>query len=558
MKKILLGLAVLSTASLAMTAPHAVLAQSSTTSNTTVTGVTLSNGPASLAPLVEKLLPAVVNISSTQKIEMTQTENMPDVPQLPPGSPFEDFFEEFMNRHGGNSPATPPTSLGSGFIIDAEKGLIVTNAHVIQDADEVRVTLHDDTTIPAEVLGRDEKTDLALLQVTTKHPLTAVKFGDSTPLRVGDWIIAIGNPFGLGGTVTTGIISAQQRDINAGPYDDFIQTDASINRGNSGGPMFNMNGEVIGINTAIYSPSGGSVGIGFAIPSNLAKPVIDQLVKYGKTRRGWMGVRIQTVTEDIAESLGLDVHNGALVASITPTGPAQDAGLKPGDIILEFDGKAVTQMRSLPRIVAETDIGKTVDIVYWRDGKKEKTSITVGELEKAEEDGLFAGAETPDAPLSDEGQAIETIGLSARSLVESDRDAFSVPADVKGVLITDVTPGAEAAEKGLIAGDVIVEINQQPVATPDAVLAVIDKAKAAKRSSVLLLVNREGDVRFVALRLNAPKKATPDLRNRKSEGKTQGKTQDKAPNKAPSPFQDEKEHDMTPDDTLPENDMKAP
>ncbi|MBI2235218.1 MAG: DegQ family serine endoprotease [Micavibrio aeruginosavorus] len=472
-------------------------------------------GPSSLAPLVEKLLPAVVNISSTQKMEETQApENLPEMPQFPPGSPFQDFFEEFMNKHGGEMNMAPPTSLGSGFIIDAEKGIIVTNAHVIQDADEVRVTLHDDTTMSAEVLGRDEKTDLAVLKVNTKHPLTAVTFGDSAPLRVGDWILAIGNPFGLGGTVTTGIVSAQQRDINAGPYDDFIQTDASINRGNSGGPMFNMNGEVIGINTAIYSPSGGSVGIGFAIPSNLAKPVIDQLSKFGKTRRGWLGVRIQTVTEDIAESFGLQTHGGALIASVTPTGPAEKAGLKAGDIILEFDGKSVTQMRTLPRIVAETEIGKTSKIVFWRNGKREETSVTVGELEKAEEDGLITAGGKDDLPGEEpSGVKIDSVGMTVSSIAEQDRSAYDIPADVDGTLITDVTPGKEAAEKGLTAGDVIVEINQQPASDSKTAADIIAKTEKSGRNSVLLLINRAGEVRFVALRLKAEEKTKSDKKS---------------------------------------------
>lgn len=464
------------------------------------------SGPPSLAPLVDRLLPAVVNISSTQKMETGadgQQQIMPDMPHFPPGSPFEDFFNEFMNRQqGGELQQAPATSLGSGFVVDADQGYIVTNAHVVQDAEKVRITLHDDTTLPAKIVGRDEKMDLALLKVdVTKHKLSAVRFGDSDPLRVGDWVIAIGNPFGLGGTVTTGIISAQARDIQAGPYDDFIQTDASINRGNSGGPMFDMSGNVIGINTAIYSPSGGSVGIGFAIPSNLAKPVIDQLIKYGRTRRGWMGVRIQSVSEDIAESLGLPAHDGALVASITPGGPAEKAGFKAGDVILEFDGKTVTQMRSLPRIVAETDIGKTVPVIYWRNGKKASGTITIGELEKAEKDGLLSATKEDDLPQAVEGTPVPSVGLSLRGLSDDDRTAYNVPNDVQGVVVTSVAPGKEASEKGIRVGDVIVEINQQSTnATRDAV-AIIDDAIKAGRGSVLLLVNREGDVRFVALRL---------------------------------------------------------
>lgn len=486
-------------------------------------------GPQSLAPLVEKLLPAVVNISSTQKMEQDPAlqEQLPEMPQFPPGSPFQDFFEEFMNRHGGNGmPSLPPASLGSGFVIDAAQGLIVTNAHVIQDADKVRVTLHDDTTMPAEVIGRDEKTDLALLKVDTKHKLTAVPFGDSSPLRVGDWVLAIGNPFGLGGTVTTGIISAQQRDINAGPYDDFIQTDASINRGNSGGPMFNMNGEVIGINTAIYSPSGGSVGIGFAIPSNLARPVIDQLVKFGKTRRGWLGVRIQTVTEDIAESLGLETHGGALIASVTPTGPAEKAGLKAGDIIIQFDGKNVTQMRTLPRIVAETEIDRNIPLVYWRDGKQQQTMVVVGELEKAEEDGLITGQQDPD--LEDgtrSGVTIDMVGLIIGNITGQDRSTYEIPADVEGVLVMEAKPGSEAEEKGLVEGDIIVEINQQAAVDTKTAQDIITKTEKAGRSSVLFLVNRAGDVRFVALRLNTGKTGTD-----KTSAPKQGDAPDKKSN----------------------------
>jgi serine protease Do len=457
----------------------------------------------SFATLAEKLLPAVVNISSTQKVDAAEDEShgmegMPDIPQFPPGSPFEDFFEEFMNKRDQGGQTPPPASLGSGFVIDAEKGYIVTNNHVIRDADEVRVTFQDDTTVEAKIIGKDEKLDLAVLKVDTKKKVVDVHFGDSDALRVGDWVLAIGNPFGLGGTVTAGIISAQQRDINAGPYDDFIQTDASINRGNSGGPMFDLDGNVIGINTAIFSPSGGSVGIGFAIPSNLAKPVIDQLIEFGKTRRGWLGVRIQTVTDEIAESLGLDKARGALVASITPKGPAADAKLEAGDIITEFDGRPVIDMRHLPRMVAETPIDKQVDIKYWRDGKEHKGKVTVGELEKAEEEGMLE-SEAP--AISREGVDIDIVGLTVSALTDEDRTMFNVPADVQGVVVTDTKPHSEAAEKGLGSGDVIVEINQQPVTTPQEAKEVFAKAEKSKRSSVLLLVNHEGDVRFVALRL---------------------------------------------------------
>lgn len=460
--------------------------------------------PQSFADLADRLLPSVVNISSTQKISEPD-EDMQDMPQFPPGSPFEDFFNEFMQKRGHEGPAVPQSSLGSGFIIDADKGFIVTNNHVIKDAEEVRVTFHDDETLKAEILGRDEKTDLALLQVKTKKKLQAVSFGDSDTLRVGDWVLAIGNPFGLGGTVTAGIVSARQRDINSGPYDDFIQTDASINRGNSGGPMFNIKGEVIGINTAIFSPSGGSVGIGFAIPSSLAKTVITQLEQYGHTRRGWLGVKIQTVTEEIADSLGLGKERGALVASVSDKGPAAKAGLEAGDVILTFDGKPISDMRSLPRTVAETPIGKSVPLVFWRDGKEKTVNVAVGELEKAEEEGLVASSGKDGARKSGDEVSIANVGMSLGMISDEDRKEFKIPDDVEGVLVTDVEDMSEAAEKGMTPGDVIVEVNQQPVNAPQDAASIIEKARKSGRTSVLLLVNHEGDVRFAALRLGKGK-----------------------------------------------------
>ncbi|WP_375731161.1 Do family serine endopeptidase, partial [Azospirillum sp. B506] len=348
------------------------------------------NAPGSFADLAEKLLPAVVNISTSQSAPQRPQGQRPEVPQFPPGSPFEDFFRDFFDRQQQqDQPQRKATSLGSGFIIDAKNGYVVTNNHVVQDADEITVILQDDTNIKAELVGKDSKTDLALLKIKTSHPLVAVPFGDSDAMRVGDWVLAIGNPFGLGGSVTAGIISARQRNIDAGPYDDFLQTDASINRGNSGGPMFNLNGEVIGINTAIFSPSGGSVGIGFAIPSNLAKQVVAQLKDYGKTRRGWLGVRIQAVTPEIAESLGLPNHKGALVASVTQDGPAAKGGIQAGDVVTKFDGREIDEMRRLPRVVAETSIDKAVPVEVWRKGKSQTVHVKVGELEPAEKQGLL-------------------------------------------------------------------------------------------------------------------------------------------------------------------------
>ncbi len=456
------------------------------------------------ADLAERLLPSVVNISSTQK--SVAPEDFPEMPEFPPGSPFEDFFEQFMDKRGNGGPSQPSASLGSGFIIDAEKGLIVTNNHVIKDADEIRITLHDDTTLTAKVLGKDEKTDLAILQVPTdKAKLVAVAFGDSDHMRIGDWILAIGNPFGLGGTVTRGIISARQRDIQAGPYDDFIQTDASINRGNSGGPMFNLKGEVIGINTAIFSPSGGSVGIGFAIPSNLASPVIKQLLTYGRTRRGWIGVRIQSVTQEIAESLGLDKPRGALIAGITPKGPAEVAGLQAGDIILSFNNATITDVKSLPRKVAETPIDASAKISVWRNGKTIDTSIKVGELEKAEGEGLIDGSDMPKSKVgpASQGTKVPEVGFILSTITDMDRETYGMFEKVKGVLVQSVIKGSEAEQKGLSEGDVLVEINQQAVTSPVIAAEMIASAKKAGRTSVLLLVDTQGkgDVRFVALRL---------------------------------------------------------
>ena len=449
----------------------------------------MRNAPSSFADLAERLSPTVVNISSTQKAQ--ELPNLPEFPEFPEGSPFQDFFNEFMGQRGQGLPVVPPASLGSGFVIDGNKGYIITNSHVIQNADEIRVTFFDDTTVDAEVVGIDEKTDLALLKVETRKKLQAAKFGESHNMRVGDWVLAIGNPFGLGGTVTAGIISARQRNINAGPYDDFIQTDASINRGNSGGPMFNLDGEVIGVNTAIFSPTGGSVGIGFAIPSDLAKPVIEQLIKYGKTRRGWLGVKIQTVTEDIAESLELDEPRGALVANVGKGGPAEKAGLKTGDIILKFDGHDISEMRTLPRVVAETNINSTVDLVYWRDGEEKTVSVTVGELEKAEEDGILQN-NLPQPPQ--EGVKNELTGLTFGQ-GDDENDTR--------IVITDVERGSEAADQGLMVGDILLEINQTSPASPENADALIRKASTDGKDSVLFLIDPqgEGDSRFVALNI---------------------------------------------------------
>ena len=453
----------------------------------------------SFADLSERLLPSVVNIATKQKIGAM--ENMPDMPDFPPGSPFEDFFEEFMDRHRG-SPEQAPSSLGSGFIIDAEKGYIVTNNHVIANSEEIHVILHDDQSVDAELVGTDEKTDIAVLKIDPKGlDLKAVAFGDSADMRIGDWVLAIGNPFGLGGTVTAGIISARSRDIQAGPYDDFIQTDASINRGNSGGPMFNTNGEVIGINTAIYSPTGGSVGIGFAIPANLAKPVINQLLEYGRTRRGWLGVRIQSVSEEIAESLGLDNARGALVASISKDSPAEKAGFEAGDIILKFNGQKIEEMRDLPRIVAETLIDSKVDVEIWRDGKAKNLKVMIGELEKAEEEGKLDDV-TPTVPQDAKTTEISNLGLTLGSITSSLRVQFGYSDDLKGVFVAAVEPNSIADRQGLSTGDVILEVDQKDVSTPEQVEKIVKQLEKDKSRAALMLVDvqGQGSVRFVALK----------------------------------------------------------
>ncbi|WP_377809314.1 DegQ family serine endoprotease [Azospirillum sp. A29] len=464
------------------------------------------NAPGSFADLAEKLLPAVVNISTSQNAPQRPQGQRPEVPQFPPGSPFEDFFKDFFDRQQQqDQPQRKATSLGSGFIIDAKNGYVVTNNHVVQDADEITVILQDDTNIKAELIGKDSKTDLALLKIKTSHPLVAVPFGDSDAMRVGDWVLAIGNPFGLGGSVTAGIISARQRNIDAGPYDDFLQTDASINRGNSGGPMFNLNGEVIGINTAIFSPSGGSVGIGFAIPSNLAKQVVAQLKDYGKTRRGWLGVRIQAVTPEIAESLGLPGHKGALVASVTPDGPAAKGGIQAGDVVTKFDGREIDEMRRLPRVVAETSIDKAVPVEVWRKGKSQTVQVKVGELEAAEEQGLLAAGPDEKQPPKDKAPAqkpTESLGMKLTAITPELRQQYEIKPDMKGVVITDVAGNSTAAEKGLRAGDVIIEVGQEEVRKPEDVTAKVQKAKEQSKKSVLLLVDRKGDLRFVAIPLS--------------------------------------------------------
>jgi serine protease Do len=449
--------------------------------------------PDSFADLAAKLLPSVVNISTSQTLKAPPQGAMP---QLPPGSPLEDLFKNFL----GPKPNTPRhvTSLGSGFIIDAG-GFIVTNNHVIEDSDQITVSLQDGTQLPAKVVGRDTKTDIALLKVVPKKPLPATHFGDSDKTRIGDWVIAIGDPFGIGSTVTAGIVSARNRNINAGPYDDFIQTDAPINRGNSGGPLFDMDGNVIGINSQIYTPSGGSVGIGFAIPANLAREVTGQLRQFGIARRGWIGVRIQQVTPEIAEGLGLPNTQGALVTDVTKNGPAAKAGLANGDLVTGFDGKPVPDDRVLPRIVADTPIGKTVNIDVLRKGRKQTRKIMVEKL--ADDAKTDKPVKAPPAPLKNQSK-LSQLGLTLGLLDGPARGKFKIGAGVQGVAVTAVDPGSPAAEKNLRPGDVIVEVGGQAVKTPDDVTKRVDADAKAGKKVALMLINRDGDLQYLGLKLN--------------------------------------------------------
>jgi serine protease Do len=500
-------------------------------------GASARGAPDSFADLAQSLLPAVVNISSTQSVQTASSDKGPEMPVFPPGSPFEQFFKDFMNRHGhgggGNGgdgggddngdpgedgPDGAPDggqadphggaiphphrmqSLGSGFIVDPA-GIVVTNNHVIEGADEITVTLQDNTTLKATLIGHDDRNDIAVLRVHPAGKLPSVKFGDSEASRVGDWVLAIGNPFGLGGTVTAGIVSARGRDIQQGPYDNFIQTDAAINRGNSGGPLFNMAGEVIGINTAIYSPSGGSIGIGFSIPSDEARNVVDQLEKFGRPRRGWLGVRIQQVTPDLAESLGLHEPDGAMVAGVNHDGPADRAHIQNGDVILSFNGQKLKEMRTLPRVVEETPIDTHVPVDIWRAGKRQTIQVVVAEMPDDEK-----AAEAPKSPKAPVNPAVDFAGLGMRlaPLTDATRQKFKIDAQQKGIVITDVTPEGAAADHGLKPGDVVVEVAQSAVATPADMQKRLDEARSGSRKSVLLLVQSQDGLRWVPLPL--PKK----------------------------------------------------
>lgn len=441
----------------------------------------------SFADLAEQLLPAVVNISSET---VTSAQGV-----LP-----EDFLERF--GHGNPENAPRAQSLGSGFIIDGEAGIVITNNHVIEDASEIKVILQDDTEYTAELVGSDPSTDVAVLRIDTEGDvLPEVPWGDSDAARVGDWVLAIGNPLGLGGTVTAGIISARGRNIDSGPYDDYIQTDASINRGNSGGPLFNTEGQVIGINTAIFSQSGGSIGIGFSIPSNQAIGVVDQILEYGSTRRGWLGVSIQEVTDDIADSLGMDRAYGALVSAVHEDGPAESAGFESGDVIIEFNNNEVADTRELLRLVAAAPIEQTVPVIVWRNGEEVTLNPTLGQREKIDLASLRPIQEgAPEGEAETQIARLDTLGIEIAPLNQSEADKFGVEAAGEGVLISSVDSASDAAEKGIQPGDIVLEVNQNEVASVGDMEREVQTALEAGRSSVLLKIQR-GDRRiFVAVR----------------------------------------------------------
>src|SRR3954470_24281726 len=459
-----------------------------------------ARGPDSLADLADQVSGAVVNISATQMVEDKRASN---TPQLQPGTPFDDLFEEFFKRRqqqgGDDSPRQQQrrsNSLGSGFVVDAS-GIVITNNHVIADANEVTVIFTDGQKLKAEIVGKDTKVDVAVLRVKPDKPLRAVKFGDSDKARVGDWVMAVGNPFGLGGSVTAGIVSARNRNIDSGPYDNYIQTDASINKGNSGGPLFNMDGEVIGINTAILSPSGGSIGIGFATPANTVQPIIEQLQKYGETRRGWLGVRIQNIDDAIAENLNLGSVRGALIAGVDDKGPAKPAGLKTGDVITKFDGKDVKESRDLPKIVAATPVGKDVPVTVIRKGKEVVKSVTLGRLEDNDRQQQASLNQPPtDVPSATR----RVLGLELSGLSDEVRKRFNVKDTVNGVVVTRVDPNSAAADKSIQMGEGIVEVGQEAVSSPADVTRRVDALKKeGKKSALLLVANAQGEVRFVAV-----------------------------------------------------------
>jgi serine protease Do len=447
--------------------------------------------PDSFADLAEKLMPSVVNISTTQTIK-TKPNQLPF--QFPPGSPFEEMFKDF------NQPTErKASSLGSGFIID-KNGTIITNNHVINNAEDIVVRVGNKEYV-AKVLGADPYSDLAVLKIDTNKKFTPVKFGNSDKARVGDWVVAIGNPFGLGGTVTSGIISARNRDINLTRYDDFIQTDASINQGNSGGPLFNLDGDVIGINTAIIAPGqSGSIGIGFAIPSNAASNVINQLIKYGETKRGWLGVRIQEVTKEIADVEKLKSSEGALVASVGEESPAEKAGLKAGDIILKFDGKKIDKMRDLPKLVSNTEVGKTVELEIWRNKKLIKKKLTLGRLESSDDFKEENKKTKPETKTKD--TEVETLKITVRNITAKDIKDRKLEKNLKGVVITEISSKSVVAGM-LREGDMIIEVQKNKVLNSKQLNQLIESIyKKGEQTLLLTIINSSNQRRYLGVKTN--------------------------------------------------------
>ena len=465
-----------------------------------------AKGPDSLADLAQGVMDAVVNIKASQKVEARSVPT----PDIPPGSPFEDLFNEFFNQRrggpggpGGQGPSRPQqrgSSLGSGFVIDSA-GVIVTNNHVIADANDVTVVFNNGLELKAEIVGKDPKIDLAVLRVKPSAPLKAVKFGDSNKARVGDWVMAIGNPFGFGGSVSAGIVSATNRNIRSGPYDSFIQTDAAINKGNSGGPLFNMDGDVIGVNTAIVSPTGGSIGIGFSVPAAMVAPVVDQLLKYGETRRGWLGVAIQDVDDALAESLNIGKPRGAFVSNVDDKGPAKPAGIEREDVIVKFDGKDIVRSRDLPRIVADTPVGKDVEVLLLRGGKEVSKTVKLGRLEEA--DKLASAAKGSDNSSKDgnsSAQSARVAGLELGALTAEARKRFNIKDGIEGVLIIRVDGNTKAAERFIQAGDVIVEVQRTTVKSAgDVTKRLADLKKEGRSNALFYIANAQGDMRYVTL-----------------------------------------------------------
>lgn len=445
--------------------------------------------PESFADLAEQISPSVVNIT-TSALVAAPTDG---VPMVPPGSPFEEFFKDFMDQNGqGGQEPQRSEALGSGFVISAD-GYIVTNNHVIEGADQIEIEFFGGKRLDAKLVGTDTKTDIALLKVESPDELPYVSFGDSDAMRVGDWVMAMGNPLGQGFSVSAGIVSARGRELS-GTYDDFLQTDAAINKGNSGGPLFNMDGQVIGVNTAILSPTGGSIGIGFSMASNVVSKVVDQLKEFGETRRGWLGVRIQDVTPDVAEAMGLAAASGALITDV-PEGPAKDAGLLAGDVILTFNGSEIKDVRDLTRTVADSPIGEDVPVVVLRAGSEETVQVKLGRREDAEAETQPAAVQkTPTEPTQ-----TEVLGVTVVPMDDAVAQSLNLPAGSQGLAVTHVDPASEAAAKGVAPGDVIVEAGQQKVVSLSDLEDRITEAKDAGRKSILLLVRREGDPRFVAL-----------------------------------------------------------